>query len=532
MEKIIFFFILAFISFGYRGALGQNKKPDASYFSQTITPKDAKKHLTILASDEYEGRETGKEGQKKAARYISSFFKQIGLDPASDTSYLQSFPLLQNVTEGFDLSIGGNALNVFTDYYLYPYGEPLHSTAKDVLFLGYGISDEKYDDYKGAKVKGKVLLILDGEPIDNDSISLISGTKKASSWGKGSRMKIELAKKNGAAGIFIISDKFESDALRAKHQLESPTMELATEKKDANKKYIFRGGLSAKEADKLLSSSKKNKETVAGIKRKIADAKQPYRFKIKTRLALTSSVKTQKIQSENVLGMIKGSTLPNEYVFITAHYDHIGVMDGKVYNGADDDGSGTVGVMEIAQAFMQAKQAGITPKRSIVFLTVSGEEKGLLGSAYYVEHPVFPLTNTVCDLNIDMIGRGDEEHKNDSNFVYIIGSDKISTDLHAINENANQTHTQLKLDYTYNNENDPNRFYYRSDHYNFAKKGIPIIFYFNGTHADYHQEGDEVSKINFPLLAKRAQLVFYTAWEVANREERIKADVIVPKKQN
>jgi Zn-dependent M28 family amino/carboxypeptidase len=188
--------------------------------------------------------------------------------------------------------------------------------------------------------------------------------------------------------------------------------------------------------------------------------------------------------------------------------------------------------MEIAQAFMQAKQAGITPKRSIVFLTVSGEEKGLLGSAYYVEHPVFPLTNTVCDLNIDMIGRGDEEHKNDSNFVYIIGSDKISTDLHAINENANQTHTQLKLDYTYNNENDPNRFYYRSDHYNFAKKGIPIIFYFNGTHADYHQEGDEVSKINFPLLAKRAQLVFYTAWEVANREERIKADVIVPKKQN
>ncbi|HEY4799950.1 MAG TPA: M28 family peptidase, partial [Bacteroidia bacterium] len=191
----------------------------------------------------------------------------------------------------------------------------------------------------------------------------------------------------------------------------------------------------------------------------------------------------------------------------------------------DDDGSGTTGVLEIANAFEKAKEAGFTPKRSIVFMTVAGEEKGLLGSSYYTSHPVFSIEKTVCDLNIDMIGRGDEEHKNDSNFVYIIGSDKISTDLHKINEKANATYTKLKLDYKYNDPQDPNRFYYRSDHYNFAEKGVPIIFYFNGVHEDYHQETDEVQKINFPLLVKRARLVFFTAWEVANRKDRIVSDV-------
>jgi Zn-dependent M28 family amino/carboxypeptidase len=241
--------------------------------------------------------------------------------------------------------------------------------------------------------------------------------------------------------------------------------------------------------------------------------------------------KAEKINSENVIGVVEGSEFKDQVIFITAHYDHLGVQDGKIYNGADDDGSGTVAVMEMAEAFAKAKAAGFGPKRTIVFMTVTGEEKGLLGSSYYTDHPIFPIANTVCDLNIDMIGRYDEAHKKDSSFVYLIGSDKISTDLHKINENANSTYTKLALDYTYNDPNDPNRFYYRSDHYNFAEKGVPIIFYFNGVHDDYHQETDEISKINFQLLAKRAQLVFYTAWEVANRIERIKSDVPQEKKK-
>ncbi|OGS71352.1 MAG: peptidase M28 [Flavobacteria bacterium RIFCSPLOWO2_12_FULL_35_11] len=229
--------------------------------------------------------------------------------------------------------------------------------------------------------------------------------------------------------------------------------------------------------------------------------------------------------SENVVAFIKGSEKPDEIVVISAHYDHLGMNeDGDVYNGADDDGSGTVAVMAIAEAFQKAVENGNGPKRSILFLHVTGEEKGLLGSKYYVNFPIFPLANTVSNLNIDMIGRSDEAHENDPNYVYLIGSDKLSKELHNLSEEMNHKFTKLDLDYTYNLDSDPNRFYYRSDHYNFAKNNIPVIFYFNGTHENYHRISDTPDKINYELLAKRTQLVFYTAWEIANRENRITVD--------
>ena len=228
--------------------------------------------------------------------------------------------------------------------------------------------------------------------------------------------------------------------------------------------------------------------------------------------------------SENVVAFIKGTEKPDEILVISAHLDHEGVKNGKIYNGADDDGSGTVAILEIAEAFKQAADAGKGPKRSILFLHVTGEEKGLLGSKYYTEHPIFPLANTVTDLNIDMIGRVDDRHKGNPNYVYLIGSDKLSTELHNISETMNKKYMNINLDYKYNDENDPNRFYYRSDHYNFAKHNIPIIFYFNGTHADYHQPTDTPDKINYEMLENRTRLVFYTAWEVANRENRVVVD--------
>lgn len=229
--------------------------------------------------------------------------------------------------------------------------------------------------------------------------------------------------------------------------------------------------------------------------------------------------------SENVVAFIEGSEKPDEIVVISAHLDHEGVKNGLVYNGADDDGSGTVAMLEIAEAFQMAAKAGKGPKRSILFLHVTGEEKGLLGSKYYTDvDPIFPLANTVCDLNIDMIGRIDSRHKADPNYVYLIGSDKLSTELHTISEAINEKYTNINLDYKYNDENDPNRFYYRSDHYNFVKNNVPIIFYFNGTHVDYHKPTDTPDKINYELLENRARLVFHTAWEVANKETRIIAD--------
>lgn len=243
-------------------------------------------------------------------------------------------------------------------------------------------------------------------------------------------------------------------------------------------------------------------------------------------------VDRKNIESTNVLAFIKGSEKPEEVLVITAHLDHVGKSrSGQVYNGADDDGSGTVAMLEVAEAFQKAVLDGKGPKRSILFLHVSAEEKGLLGSNYYTSYPVYPLDNTVVNLNIDMIGRVDDFHKDNPNYVYLIGSDILSKDLHEISEEMNAKYTQIELDYRYNDpttivnefgRNTANCYYYRSDHYNFARHEIPVIFYFNGTHEDYHQPTDTIEKINFDMLERRSRLIFYTTWELANRKERIR----------
>jgi hypothetical protein len=225
--------------------------------------------------------------------------------------------------------------------------------------------------------------------------------------------------------------------------------------------------------------------------------------------------------SENIWAYIEGSEKPDEVLVISAHYDHVGIKNGEIYNGADDDGSGTVAVLQIAEAFQKAKNEGHGPKRSILFLHVTGEEHGLHGSRYYSEHPLFPIAKTIADINIDMIGRRDVEHANTNKYVYVIGADRLSTDLHNITVAQNEKYTHLDLDFKFNDPKDPNHFYERSDHYNFAKNGIPAVFLFNGVHADYHQKTDEVEKIEFDALAKRAQLAFVIAWDLANRPDRI-----------
>ena len=231
------------------------------------------------------------------------------------------------------------------------------------------------------------------------------------------------------------------------------------------------------------------------------------------------------IKGENVLGYIEGTDLKDELIIITAHYDHLGKHDSLVFNGADDDGSGTVAALEIAEAFMFAKKAGHGPRRSVLIMPVSGEEKGLLGSKHYTDNPVFPLENTVANLNIDMIGRLDDWHDT-ANYVYLIGADRLSQELHDISEQVNKEYIGLNLDYKFNEDDDPNRYYYRSDHYNFAKNNIPVIFYFNGVHEDYHKETDTVEKIDFKKIETITRLVFLTAWELANRDKRIVVDKI------
>ena len=249
-------------------------------------------------------------------------------------------------------------------------------------------------------------------------------------------------------------------------------------------------------------------------------------------MTLNSYRENSTLEASNVLAFIRGSQIPNEILVITAHLDHIGVEDdGQINNGADDDGSGTVAILEIAEAFQQAVKDGKGPKRSVLFMHVTAEEKGLLGSKYYTDNPVYPLEDTVANLNIDMIGRIDNLHENNSNYMYLIGSDILSQDLHDVSAAMNDKYINLDLDYRYNDPTTKvfergryiqNRYYYRSDHYNFAKNNVPVIFYFNGTHADYHAPTDTVEKIEYELLEKRTRLIFHTAWEIANREERLR----------
>lgn len=229
--------------------------------------------------------------------------------------------------------------------------------------------------------------------------------------------------------------------------------------------------------------------------------------------------------SENVMAMIKGSEFPDEVVVVSAHYDHLGMDEnGEIFNGADDDGSGTVAVMQMAQAFKKAQEKGHGPKRTVLFLHFTGEEIGLMGSNYYTTNPIFPLKNTVANLNIDMIGRTDHFHTNGNPYIYLVGSDRLSSEMDSVVNRQNRKYTKLNLNYKYNDERDPERLYYRSDHYNFAKHGIPVTFFFSGLHDDYHKITDTADKIDYDLLSLRTKLIFYTAWEIANREHRLEVD--------
>lgn len=243
--------------------------------------------------------------------------------------------------------------------------------------------------------------------------------------------------------------------------------------------------------------------------------------------AMVAGVRTggEKLNSINVASIIEGSHYPNEYIVITAHLDHVGIEGEDIFNGADDDGSGSMALLEIAQAFKMASLDGYGPKRSIVILHVSAEEKGLLGSEYYTDNPLYPLEDTITNLNVDMIGRTDPTRDSDNdNYIYLIGTDRLSSMLHETSERVNKNTVDLELDYRFNAWDDPNRFYERSDHYNFAKNNIPVIFYFSGTHEDYHGPGDTPDKIRYDLLTKRTKLIFHTAWEIANMDDKIVVD--------
>ncbi len=471
----------------------KSKKNSGDEFAKTITQKDLKTHLSILASDEYEGRETAMPGQKKAAKYIANYFEKIGLQKGYyDTSYFQNFPVDVKDPTKIAITVGGKKMTFLNDFFYMGSFVDTSYTDLEVVYVNYGVIGENYSDYAGLNVKGKAVLLKEGMP---------KGVEVKGDWDNW-RKKLKVAKDNGAVAVFTINQHFDERVNRIRSFIANPRMQLHNK--------------GQKDKIKTLPNIFISPETAQNFFNVSVDSKKG---QLTPKIQLLLEI-NQVLSSSNVLGYIEGTDKKEELVVITAHYDHLGYDAGEICNGADDDGSGTVAVLELAQAFIKAKKAGKGTRRSILFMTVSGEEKGLLGSEYYTENPVYKLKNTICDLNIDMIGRIDDQHLT-NNYVYLIGADKISSDLHDISEKANTEKIQLELDYTFNREDDPNRFYYRSDHYNFAEKGIPVIFYFSGTHEDYHKPTDDVEKIDFEKIEKTTKLVFYTAWKIANRESRL-----------
>lgn len=527
MRKISFSLIAAGSLFFHVDQLSaQNKDLTAEKYANTITVEELKEHLYILASDAYEGRETGMPGQKKAAAFLADYYKALGVEPCVEGSYFQQYPLKKEVVQKAEVTANGKIFQFAKDFFFFNSNSIQENLSlEQVVFAGYGIDDPSYSDYKGLDVKNKVVICFLGEPTDKNGLSRISHSVDLTDWSLDPGMKMLAAQEKGAKGVLFIHNEYEQFIPRVRFWLDNPGLELDyPEKQNAEKNIPF--FFIKKEMAVALLQEAGFKKDLTKIQQKIDKKGKTFSYSGFTKANIHVERQSDKVNAENVLCFIEGSDpiLKKEIVVVSAHYDHVGIIKGEIYNGADDDGSGTVAAMEIAEAFIQAKKDGSGPKRSVLVLHVSGEEKGLLGSEWYSEFPVFPLENTVCDLNIDMIGRKDEAHAADSNYIYIIGSDKLSTDLHVISEETNAKYTNLALDYTFNDPNDPNRFYYRSDHYNFAKHNIPVIFYFSGVHEDYHKPGDDPEKIMYEKMSKVAHLIFYTAWDVANRPARLVVD--------
>jgi len=480
-------------------AVAQYENPEE--FAETITQEDLNEYLSILASDAMEGRDTGKRGQKMAAAMLRYHYMENGLAAGNGDSYYQKINLEKSQVGDAWVKVDGKTYKNF-DNVVYWGNENLDSPVSlDAQFVGGG----EDADYEGVAVEGNAVVMMMG----NGGIMRLRGKSQA-------------AREKGAKMVFAVVTETDDEFVQLMNQYKmyfaGSQLRLPSKEKRASSGTFM---VSPSAAAEILGTKVENLQKAMD---KASEGKSGQYKKFKGQIEYLATQKKEILESENVLGFIEGTDKADEVVVVTSHYDHVGRNGDEIYNGADDDGSGTVAVMEVAQAFAEAKKAGKGPRRSMLFMNVTGEEKGLLGSEYYVNNPVYPLENTVANLNIDMVGRVDPDHEEEENYVYLIGSDKLSSELHELSELANERYTKMNLDYTYNDENDPNRFYYRSDHYNFAKNNIPIIFYFNGTHADYHQPTDTVEKINFEMLEKRARLVFHTAWILANREDRIVVD--------
>ena len=525
-----------FVSKPGKGSRAETTAADWSLpYAATITPAGLQQDLTVLASDAYEGRKTGGKGQKMAADYLRQAFAADGLagpvpNPASP--YLQPFTL-NRVAPGASIRVGPRTFFVNQDYYLLLRNAATLATELRPTFIGYGISTGGYADFvpANAALKGQDLVMLLGEPTNPAGQPLLGKAGEASDYGRpgftemmarspaiwalAPRATVRIAP---SAAVFAQVPDLYKPMFEHHERIAFPGE--AAEAGTGSNVFIVSPEMGAAILGTTAAGLARYQRAVAAAGKPVA---APFRPVPMQPVELKESFGT-----ENVLGYLEGTDKKAEVLVLMAHYDHVGTTNGVVFNGADDNGSGTASVLAMARAFAQAKKDGHAPRRSLLFLATTAEELGLLGSRYYTDHPVVPLANTVAALNIDMLGRVDSLHTGKGDYVYVIGDDRLSTELHTLSEATNQQYQPLALDYKYNDPKDPEHLYTRSDHLNFARHNVPVIYYTSGLHADYHKSTDDVGKIDFPALARRTQLVFHTAWALANRDARVAVDAAKP----
>ncbi len=506
---------LLILIFPFAFVLAQNIDPAALTGYQTIQTTELYSRLSVLTADSLEGRETSYLGQHKAAQYIAREFQQFHLKPLGDSgTYFQHF----NVTAtGMDSATNivttvGSTSKTFhwgTDFI----GGPVFDTTVSGKVAFIGFTDSELDEAAKEKLAGRILFVFIGKRryADDTSRALLLQRLYA------------LRRESSAAAILMITDE-EGPAsfLLVRSLLWDMGTDKAIIKMPDTMKPVqqlsIRFIVSAELAQTILQGSGVSLQQF----RSAAEKENGFSPLFLDNVTVTVNSKSihEIRQTENVVGLLEGNDpqLKNEVVVISAHHDHLGKdLAGNIYHGADDDGSGTTSLMDLAEAFSNNP---IKPKRSILFLSVTGEEKGLFGSTFYTNHPIIPLEHTFTDLNIDMIGRTDDLHQDRPalNYVYVIGSDKISPQLDSLLNAANKESENIDLNYKYNDENDPEQYYRRSDHYNFAKHNVPVVFFFTGNHKDYHKPTDTIDKIQFDKMIKIDHVIYDLAWKLGNLE--------------
>ncbi len=532
------------------GELAERETPsfdDYLTYSEQITPQYLRSHLEIFASDSLMGRNTGTEGETMAARYLINEYQQMGIAPMGDNgSYLQPFILNAEQTDSLVYNVytvenddtlsqhksvvANNSPGEFIR--LFGGAAPLNS---EIIFGGFGINDAQrgVNHLDPEQMKGKWVLLFADYPTIVDGDTLISpeitnNTRIGNLFGG-----------VDAGGVLVVSAEENSQFSRAA-EVDS---KLLGQPSNMRLKYLDnsegQGGfpksytqISQQLAVEILGLN--SARDLYTLRKDVADnitefVPEPTGY----HLNYAPYSGTVEVQGENVIAYIEGSdpALKDEVVVLMGHYDHIGLSmpddsGDMINNGADDNGSGSMALLTIAESLQEAKNNGVGLDRSVLILHVSAEEKGLLGSRYYSDHPVIPIEQTVTAFNTDMIGRSDPENveAGTTDYFYLIGGEIISSGLDSLVTVANEETVQMRIDRKYNDLTDSNQFYRRSDHWNFGRLNVPFVFFFTGVHEDYHRPSDEVDKIDFEKYSRLVRMIYASTVKVANFDGRPQVD--------